>query len=401
MTNVGDDQLMALVVSTMLLDQGLTQVVQALTGRCAEREGRDVGIAVRGKGKVALVPYHDDVGVVGELKGVDSGLDVFLRIRACVEKEQDRGGAGGFGEGTANAFGLDDVICISKSGCVDEPKPKAVDGAGVFHRVAGCSGDVGDDGPVVAEEGVEQGGLAAVGGADDGDGDAFFHGVAGRETVREAADTGEEVDEQGVEAFAVRELDVFLGKIELEFEEAGEADECFAQGVDFAGEAASKLVEGEAVCARVFCGNEVGDGFGLGEVESAIEEGALRELAGTGLAAPCFDEGPHDLALDELRAVDVELHRVFTGVGAGATKDEGEAFVKDGASSIAESAEGDRAIGDGVEGLGEDLGAEGEGFGAGDAHHGDSTRTGGGGDGANRGAVNCVAKGGVHGANLA
>ena len=60
---------------------------------------------------------------------------------------------------------------------------------------------------------------------------------------------GEEVGEQGVETFAVGELDVFFGKIELEFEEAGEANQGFAQGVDFAGEAASKLVEGEAVCA--------------------------------------------------------------------------------------------------------------------------------------------------------
>ena len=110
------------------------------------------------------------------------------------------------------------------------------------------------------------GGLASVGGADNGDGDAFFHGVACCETVGKASDAGEEVGEQGVEAFAVGELDVFFGKIEVEFEEAGEADQGFAQGLISAGEAASKLVQGEAVCARVFRGDEVGDGFGLGEV---------------------------------------------------------------------------------------------------------------------------------------
>ena len=153
--------------------------------------------------------------------------------------------------------------------------------------------------------------------------------------------------------------------------------------------------------ARVFRGDEVGDGFGLGEVETAVEEGALREFAGTSLAAARFNERPHDLALDELRTVNVEFHRVLAGVGAGASKDESEPFVEDGALCVAKAAERDSAVCDGVEGLGKDLGAKGEGLVAGDAHHGDSTRTGGGGDGANRGTVNCVAKGGVHGANLA
>ena len=44
--------------------------------------------------------------------------------------------------------------------------------------------------------------------------------------------------------------------------------------------------------ARVFCGDEVGDGFGLGEVEAAVEEGALREFTWPRLAAPRLDERP-------------------------------------------------------------------------------------------------------------
>ena len=84
-----------------------------------------------------------------------------------------------------------------------------------------------------------------------------------------------------------------------------------------------------------------------------------------------------------------------------ATQDEGESFVQDASFGVAKAAKGDGAISDGVEGLGENLGAEGQSVLARDANHGDSTRAWGGGDGANRGTVNCVAKGGVHGANLA
>ena len=111
--------------------------------------------------------------------------------------------------------------------------------------------------------------------------------------------------------------------------------------------------------ARVFRGNEVGDGFGLGEVEPAVQESALGEFTRAGLAASCLDERPHDFTLDELRAVDVELHRVFAGVGAGAAQDEGESFVEDGAVGVAEAAEGDRAVGNDIKGLGEDLGSKG------------------------------------------
>ena len=65
------------------------------------------------------------------------------------------------------------------------------------------------------------------------------------------------------------------------------------------------MVEGEAVCARVFRGDEVGDGFGLGEVETAVEEGALSEFAWAREAAAGVDRAELDERDGEL--VDEEL----------------------------------------------------------------------------------------------
>ena len=211
-----------------------------------------------------------------------------------------------------------------------------------------------DDGPVVAEEGVEQGGLASVGAPTMATGMPSSSRCRGNRRERPTREG--EVGEQGVEAFAVRELDVLLGKIEFEFKKAGKADQGFAQGVDFAGEAASKLVKGEAVRACVFSGNEVGDGFGLGQVETAIEK--ARWVNSACLTAPCLNKGPHDLTLDEGRAVNVEFHRVFAGVGAGATEDESESFVEDDSFCVAKATKRDGAVSHGVEWLRKDLGTK-------------------------------------------
>ena len=150
-TQVGDDELVTLVVGTVTFEKSLTQVVEASARRGAHRQGGDVVGASGSRGKVALVPDDHHVRMRGEVEGADSGLYVFLGVGVGVQKEQDRGGTGGLGQGTANAFGFHDVVCVPEAGCIDEPEPKAVDGAGVFYGVSGRAGNVRDNGPVVAK----------------------------------------------------------------------------------------------------------------------------------------------------------------------------------------------------------------------------------------------------------
>jgi len=63
-------------------------------------------------------------------------------------------------------------------------------------------------------------------------------------------------------------------------------------------------------------GNQVGYRFCLGQVELAIEKGALRELPGPGEPRPLLNTGFDDLLLDKGRAMAGQFYHVFPGIGS-------------------------------------------------------------------------------------
>ena len=76
-------------------------------------------------------------------------------------------------------------------------------------------------------------------------------------------------------------------------------------------------------------GDEVGHGFGLAEVELAVEVGALGELTWAGHAAAVLDEEFQDLIDDIGGAVTGDFHGVFAGVAVRGTEDGDEGFIDD------------------------------------------------------------------------
>ena len=400
-TEVGDDQSVSVVVGLVRCSEQVLELVNALTFGSAQVNHGMVPSGFRGRGEVAFVPNHHHMGVSRQLQVAQLSNSILVSVGGCVEQHQDGGGGGGFLQRPTDALGFHHVLRDPESGGVDEPEAQTLDGARVFYRVARRSRDVRYNGPVVAQQGVEQGGFSAVGRADDGHRNALFQRVSGGEAVGQTTDPSQEVDKQCVEPIAVSELDILLGKIELQFQEAGESDERFSKGVDFLGEAAAELVQGEAMGACVLRGNQVRHGFRLGEVETAVQEGALGEFTGTRLPTAGLNEGAHDFLLNERGTVDVELNGVFSGVGLGAAHHQSESFIQGVAGCIFEFTERDGAVGDRGQGLGEHLGSERESLVARHPDDRDPTCPWGGGNGTNGGAVHGVAKGGVHGANLA
>ena len=80
-----------------------------------------------------------------------------------------------------------------------------------LHRVPGGSGHVGDDGPVIAQQGVEQGGLARVGAADQNAGDALMEqrppAAGGQERLQRRFLPGEDLSH----LFGLEGVDVLVG----------------------------------------------------------------------------------------------------------------------------------------------------------------------------------------------
>ena len=90
---------------------------------------------------------------------------------------------------------------------------------------------------------------------------------------------------------AVSELDIFLREVEFQFEEACEVEQLLSELLEFLSIATAELADGETVLSGCDGVDEVGDGFGLREVETSIEESPLGEFSGLRQACAGVDEG--------------------------------------------------------------------------------------------------------------
>lgn len=125
-----------------------------------------------------------------------------------------------------------------------------------------------------------------------------------------------------VDEFGARgEFDFFFGEVEFEFEERCEFEEFFAEFFEAVREVSFHLAGGQAVGGTGVRGDDIGDGFGLGEVHAAVGEGTAREFAGFGESAAVVAEELQQATLHVARAVDGEFHGVFAGEGCRGAED--------------------------------------------------------------------------------
>ena len=123
------------------------------------------------------------LGEVGFVEGDDDMLAHEVDIgflpgcRGVVDEKDDVG----VGDGLAcalDAEGLDAVVAVAEAGGVDEAEGDAVESQCLLDGVTRGARNIGDDGTVVAQQGVEKRRLAGIGTADDGHGDAPLEGIA-------------------------------------------------------------------------------------------------------------------------------------------------------------------------------------------------------------------------------
>ena len=202
----------------------------------------------------------------------------------------------------------------------------------------------------------------------------MFEGVASAEGLPEVADLGGERLDECAELCAVGELDVLLREVEFEFEECGEVEQLLAELLEFVCVGAAELADGEGVLLR--CGGvyEVGEGFGLREVEFAVAEGAEGELAGLSEACAAVDECGEESLLEVEGAVAGEFDGFFAGEAVRCGEVGGDAVV-----DIGDAAVGGVSRLEGVNG--EDAECDGECVGAAEADDGDAADARGCGDG--------------------
>ena len=153
----------------------------------------DAGFAF-GSGVVEIeLVEHDEAGFfLGEdelgdfaVLGGDAGGEVD-------DQQGEVGAADGFlgAHGGENFYGGIAAGAGAEACGIDEGEVFFLEGAGEIDGIAGGAGDFGDDGALVIDDGVGEGGFAGVGLADDGDAHALGLFFFGAEGIGEGGDGG-------------------------------------------------------------------------------------------------------------------------------------------------------------------------------------------------------------------
>ena len=334
--------------------------------------GGQIGKGDAAGGDITFVEDQDELLVLaaGEDALAQSGI---LRLGLVgIDDPEDDAGLLHLGKAALDAEVLDGIGGLTYAGGVDEAEADAADVHHILYDIAGSAVDVTDYGALLVEEGIEQGGLAGMGLADESHGDAVLEGIAHTEGADEPGDDNADVDGEVLQLTAVGKFEVFVvGEVELEFHQGGDVEELVAEGGELLAEAAAHLVHRHAVggCGRR--GDEVGHGFGLAEVHLSVEKGALGVFARCGQGAACVQEFLQHAMENIGRAMAGDFGAVLAGVGMRPAEEADEHFVDGlalGGKDVAEG-EGVRlAFGKGsaLEGL-ENLIGTSDGIGARDA----------------------------------
>ena len=123
---------------------------------------------------------------------------------------------------------------------------------------------------------------------------------------------------------------VVLGEVDSGLDAGQKIDDGVSDRLDPSGEFSLQAVDGGGKSFGCLCRDQVEDGFGLGEIEAAVQEGPLREFPSLGRARPCTDDFGKDGPEDQRAAVAADLERVFAGVGVGSLQKGDEDIVEDG-----------------------------------------------------------------------
>ena len=301
-------------------------------------EEGEIGVKGVGGDEINLVDDEE------ELLIAQIGLDATIDVEGVLDAALGGGGIGKTGAidepkhnlstlealiGALDTHGLDLVAGVANACGVDEANELPIEEDGVLDDVARGAVHIAHDGTFVAQQVVEEGGLADIGFADDCHRNAIADGLTRAEGVGQTHNLG--IDLTGnVEQFrAIGKLNILFAEVEFEFEQRRKTEQLVVQSVELAADAALHLTEGKTMGSGILCRNEVGHGFGLTEVHSPIGKGTPRELAPLCHAhTAAGGEDMEQFLLDICRTMAGDLDHIFARETMGRTIECHDDFVE-------------------------------------------------------------------------
>ena len=137
---------------------------------------------------------------------------------------------------------LDAVGGLPQTGRIDEAEEHATHGHQLLNGITCGTGDLADDGPVLIQQGVQQGALTAVRRTYDGHRYALLDGVAVAEAVDQFGTEVHQPVQQGYQFDALRELHVLLTEVQFQFDQCREVDQLLTELFYPCAEASAQLL---------------------------------------------------------------------------------------------------------------------------------------------------------------
>ena len=228
---------------------------------------------------------------------------------------------------------------VPDAGGVDQAQQYAAHHRFLLHRVPGGAGHVGDNGPLTAQQGVEQGALAHIGPAQDGRGRALAEDLAPVRGGQQGPQGRLRLRQSAQEVRPVHILNVLVRVVHHGVELAGHIQQALIDGLNTPPESAPQLfhrIVGGLGGLRL---NEINHRLRLGQIQTAVQKRPLGELPPARLPRSGGKEGAQPLVQHHRGAVTVEFRAVLAGVAAGAGKADGQHLVNGPAIAVQEGAQ--------------------------------------------------------------
>ena len=287
-------------------------------------------------GQVALV--YDADGPFGRARG---GKRLAVRVRERLRAVEHRYGqlrTLGGGKGPAHALALGLIRGLAQSRRVRQAQQYPAEQGLFLNRVPRCARLGRDYRPVVAEYRVQKRALARVRAADNRRTHALAHdppAIKAREQFAQLRRA--RVQARGV-VCQLKGLDVLVRVVQHGVKVRYYVNHIRVHLLGPAAERAAELacgIDGGFGCGGL---DDVDDGLGLGEVEHAVQKGALGELARPGLPGPGGEECLERGAQHDGGAVALQLGGVLAGVAVRRAADRAQADVEHVPGGVHEAA---------------------------------------------------------------
>ena len=291
------------------LAEGRQQGIDALAGQSGYRQRRARKIAALAD-EVDLVPYQDCIG-----PGPSRGAARLIGALPVEDKQPDLGFFGTL-QSAPQTLPLDYVLAVPQSSGVGEYDRVPVQVDRNLDNVSRGARDRRGNGRLTTRYLIEKTGFSGIWRADDRDHDPVSQPFTSVSVRKVPLDLGDQ--RFGLTENAVFDLgrQILVGKIDRRLE----MGESTGQALAPAAVEITKLTVELAKRLTTLClglgRGEIGDGFGLYEIELAIEKGASGEFAGFGNPQPEAAEHLHNRGKHGATAVQMKLGDILTGDAA-------------------------------------------------------------------------------------